>query len=582
MMKWMMIAVGLLTSFATNSVAQTADTVLLNGNIYTMDASRPEAEAVAIMGTQIFYVGSDDGVQSLIGEETKVIDLQGQTVLPGFVSGHEHLVASGWTQLGVQLGSGQSKEDYLKLIKEYADANPDEEFIRGIGWNATLMGGEFTAADLDAIVPDRPVFLQDYTIHDAWLNTKAMEMGGVNKDTPDPVPGLIYFVRDGEGNPTGYAKEFAWMGAYVESGAWQPDTMIPESQTELYDLAAKFGYTTYINQGLVTPNIKSQAKHKDDTRVALDILQAQADEGTLKLRTLMMTLVKGDDFNADDAVANTLELKSSFDNDDVRVLGIKIHPEGVHTSHASVMLEPWLDLPEKTAVRGVSAALTDEIVLKANAAGLDVSVHVDGSKTVRETVDSYVNAQKAGYTEARNSLQHLAFAHPDDIERIIQHNILSNITPIWGTTWSGGLDGAMEIMGLERTVSEFQRIRTLMDAGAPVSIGADVPSTDPSLMGVLTLCEAAVTRRDPSNPDDDRIFPPVYQALTLDQCIYAATLGGAYEARMEDKIGSLEFGKYADLVILEDDLFSVLPSDIADVKIVATMKGGVFTHEDGL
>ncbi|WP_171178888.1 amidohydrolase [Ruegeria sp. HKCCA4633] len=581
-MKWMMIAVGLLTSFATNSVAQTADTVLLNGNIYTMDASRPEAEAVAIMGTQIFYVGSDDGVQSLIGEETKVIDLQGQTVLPGFVSGHEHLVASGWTQLGVQLGSGQSKEDYLKLIKEYADANPDEEFIRGIGWNATLMGGEFTAADLDAIVPDRPVFLQDYTIHDAWLNTKAMEMGGVNKDTPDPVPGLIYFVRDGEGNPTGYAKEFAWMGAYVESGAWQPDTMIPESQTELYDLAAKFGYTTYINQGLVTPNIKSQAKHKDDTRVALDILQAQADEGTLKLRTLMMTLVKGDDFNADDAVANTLELKSSFDNDDVRVLGIKIHPEGVHTSHASVMLEPWLDLPEKTAVRGVSAALTDEIVLKANAAGLDVSVHVDGSKTVRETVDSYVNAQKAGYTEARNSLQHLAFAHPDDIERIIQHNILSNITPIWGTTWSGGLDGAMEIMGLERTVSEFQRIRTLMDAGAPVSIGADVPSTDPSLMGVLTLCEAAVTRRDPSNPDDDRIFPPVYQALTLDQCIYAATLGGAYEARMEDKIGSLEFGKYADLVILEDDLFSVLPSDIADVKIVATMKGGVFTHEDGL
>ncbi|WP_170477035.1 amidohydrolase [Ruegeria arenilitoris] len=582
MMKWMMIAVGLLTSFATNSVAQTADTVLLNGNIYTMDASRPEAEAVAIMGTQIFYVGSDDGVQSLIGEETKVIDLQGQTVLPGFVSGHEHLVASGWTQLGVQLGSGQSKEDYLTLIKEYADANPEEEFIRGIGWNATLMGGEFTAADLDAIVPDRPVFLQDYTIHDAWLNTKAMEMGGVNKDTPDPVPGLIYFVRDDEGNPTGYAKEFAWMGAYVESGAWQPDTMIPESQTELYDLAARFGYTTYINQGLVTPNIKSQAKHYDDTRVALDILQAQADEGTLKLRTLMMTLVKGDDFDADEAVANTLELKSSFDNDDVRVLGIKIHPEGVHTSHASVMLEPWLDLPEKTAVRGVSAALTDEIVLKANAAGLDVSVHVDGSKTVRETVDSYVNAQKAGYTEARNSLQHLAFAHPDDIERIIQHNILSNITPIWGTTWGGGLDGAMEIMGLERTVSEFQRIRTLMDAGAPVSIGADVPSTDPSLMGVLTLCEAAVTRRDPSNPDDDRIFPPVYQALTLDQCIYAATLGGAYEARMEDKIGSLEFGKYADLVILEDDLFSVLPSDIADVKIVATMKGGVFTHEDGL
>ena len=444
------------------------------------------------------------------------------------------------------------------------------------------MGGTFTAADLDAIVPDRPVFLQDYTIHDAWLNSKAMEMGGVDKDTPDPVPGLIYWVRGVDGTPTGYAKEFAWMGAYVTSGAWQPDTMIPDSQKTLYDLAASFGYTTYINQGLVTPNIKSQAKHHEDNKVALEILQAQADQGTLKLRTMLMTLVKGDDFDADDAVANTLELKAAFDSDEVRVLGIKIHPEGVHTSHASVMLEPWKDQPEKKAVRGVSAALTDEIVLKANAAGLDVSVHVDGNKTVRETVDSFINSKNAGFRDARNSLQHLAFAHPDDVARIIEHKLLTNITPIWGTTWSGGLDGALEIMGRYRTIMQFQRIRTLMDADAPVSIGADVPSTDPQLMGALTLCEAGVTRRDPSNPEDDRIFPPVYQAVTLEQCLYAATMGGAYEARLEDKVGSLEFGKYADLVILEEDLFSVLPSDIADVKILGTMKGGVYTYQSGL
>lgn len=110
----------------------------------------------------------------------------------------------------------------------------------------------------------------------------------------------------------------------------------------------------------MTPNIKSQSKHHEDNRVALEILQKQSDAGELKLRTLMMTLVKGDDFSADDAVANTLELRETFDNDDVRVLGIKIHPEGVHTSHASIMLEPWLDQPEKTAVRGVSVELTDE------------------------------------------------------------------------------------------------------------------------------------------------------------------------------------------------------------------------------
>lgn len=562
--------------------ADQADIILTNASVYTMDAQNPTAEAVAIEDGRIIYVGDAEGAKAYVGDGTEVLDLGGKMVLPGFVSGHEHLVASNWTQMGVQLGSGSSKEEYLKLIKDYADANPDEEFIRGVGWNATLMGGEFSAADLDAIVPDRPVFLQDYTIHDSWMNSKAMEMGGVTKDTPDPVPGLIYFERDDDGVPTGYAKEFAWMGGYIAAGAWQPETMIAESQTELYDLAASFGYTAYINQSLVTPNIKNQDGHFEDYTVAMAYLQDLADKDQLKLRTFMATLVKGDDFSADKAVDYTLQLRAQYNSDVLRMYGIKIHPEGGHTSHASVMLEPWSDQPEKTAVRGVSAALAEEVVLKGNAAGLDISVHVDGDKTTRETIDSFVKSHEAGNKDARNSLQHLAFAHPDDIQRIIEYRIPVNITPIWATSWSGGLDGALTIMGLERTVKRFQQIRTLIDAGSPVSIGADVPSTTPQLMGVLHQCEAAMTRLDPSNPDDDRYFPPVNQALTLEQCLHAATLGGAYDSRMEDKIGSLEFGKYADLVILEKDLYDVLPSQIADVAILGTMMGGNFTHRDGL
>ncbi len=558
--------------------ADKADLVFTNASVYTMDANNPTAEAVAIGGDQIVFVGSAHDAKRLVGENTKVVDLDGKMILPGFVSGHEHLVSSGWTQLGVQLGFGQSKEDYLKLIKAYAEANPDEEYIRGIGWNATLMGGDFTAADLDAVVPDRPVFLQDYTIHDAWLNSKAMEMGGVTKDTPDPVPGLIYWVRDDGGVPTGYAKEFAWMGAYITAGAWQPDWMIPDSQTKLYNLAASQGMTAYINQAFVTPNIKDQDGHFEDYKVGMSYLSDLEQKNELKLRTFVMTLVKGDDFSAEKAVQNTLELREKYNSDTLRMQGIKVHPEGVHTSHASIMLEPWLDQPQKKAVRGVSAELTEEVVMKSNEAGFDVSVHVDGDKTVRETVDSFVRAHEAGYEDARNSLQHLAFAHPDDIARIIEYDIPSNITPIWGTSWGGGLDGAMSIMGLERTVKEFQQIRTLLDAGAPVSIAADVPSTDPNLMGALHQCEAAMTRQDPSNPDDETRFPPVNQALTLNQCLYAATMGGAYEARMEDKIGSLEFGKYADLVILEKDLYDVLPGEVADVAILGTMMGGRFTH----
>ena len=558
-----------------------ADYVFTNGKIYTVNNQQPWAEAVAVKGSKIVYVGDTKGARAFVGEGTEQIDLAGKMLLPGFFSAHEHLIASGWMGLGVQLGDGQSKEEYLKLVKEYADANPDEKFIRGIGWNATLMGDPPTAADLDAIIPDRPVMLQDYTVHDMWLNSKAMEMGGVNKDTQDPVPGLIFWVRDKEGNPTGYAKEFAWMEAFVTAGAWQAETMIAESQKMLYDTAARFGVTGYINQGLVTPNIKNLDKHYEDQKVALKLLDDLHKEGQLKLRTFLQVLYKNENSSIDDLIKYTNALKSRYDSDVIRISGIKVHPEGVHTSHASAMLEPWADQPDIIAKRGVSAERTDEVVMAANKAGFDVSVHADGSKTMRDTIDSFLKAKKAGYSNARNTLQHFAIVHPDDMQRVIEHKIPVNLTPIWATTWAGGLDASLTVLGKERTLYYFQQIRTAVEGGTHVSVAADVPSTNPELMGALTQCEAAITRRDPSNPEDTRIFPPMSQALDLGQCLYAATMGGAYEARMEDKLGSIEVGKYADLVILEKNLFDVASDKIADVKVVATMMDGKFTYRAG-
>ena len=557
-----------------------ADLVFKDAKIYTMDENQPWAESMAIADNKIVFVGKNGDADQWIGDKTNVIDLNDKMVVPGFFSGHEHLIAALWTQLGVQLGAGQSRQDYLDLIKDYAEANPDEEFVRGIGWNATLMGDPPTAADLDAIVPDRPVFLLDYTIHDVWMNSKALEMGGIGKDSPDPVPGLIYWVRDGDGNPTGYGREFVWMGAYIKSGAWQPDEMIAASQKTLYNLAAKFGYTAYINQGLVTPNIKDLDAHYEDTKVAMKLLQDLHDRRELKLRTFLQVLFKNEESSVEDLVRYATELRGEYNSDAIRISGIKVHPEGVHTSHASVMLQPWADQPDKVANRGVSAARTEEVILAGNKAGFDVSVHVDGSKTVRETIDSFLKSKAAGNSDARNSLEHYAVVHPDDVKRTVDNKILVNVTPIWATTWGGGLDGALEILGEARTRAYFQQIRTLMDGQAPVSIAADVPSTDPTLMGALTLCEAAVTRKDPSNPNDTRIFPPIEQALTLEQCLYAATMGGAYQARMEDKVGSIEAGKYADLVVLERSLFDVEPEEIADVKILATMMDGRFTYFD--
>ncbi|MBY6191714.1 amidohydrolase [Microbulbifer agarilyticus] len=566
----------------TSAAPQHADILFTNGKVYTMNPAQPWAESVAITGNKITYVGDAEGASKFVGNKTKQIDLKGKMLLPGFFSAHEHLIASGWMALGAKLGEAKSKSDYLEIISKYAEDNPDEEFIRGSGWNPALMDELPTAKDLDAIVPDRPVILLDYTMHDMWMNSKAMELGGVNKDTEDPVPGLIEWVRDEKGNPTGYAKEFAWMDAFIESGAWQADKMIEESQRELYDLAASFGYTGYVNQGLITPNIKSLSRHFDDYKTALKLLDEQRQQGTLKLRTFMQVLYKTDAQSVDQLVENARTLKGMYDTELIRVAGIKIHPEGVHTSHASVMIEPFTDKPGKKVKRGVSAQRTDEVIKAANKAGFDVSVHVDGSQTVRDTIDSFLASKKDGNVEARNTLQHFTVVHPDDMKRVLENKIPVNITPIWATTWSGGMEATSAAIGEERTLKYFQQIRTAIDGGTNVSISADVPSTNRENMGALTQCEAAITRRDPSNPSDQRVFPPMSQAITLEQCLQAVTLGGAYEARMEDKVGSIEVGKYADLVILEKNIFDVKPSEIADTKVVGTMMDGRFTFRDGL
>ena len=171
--------------------ADPADMLFTNGKVYTVNEQQPWAEAVAIKGNKIVYVGDSAGAQELKGESTEVVDLAGKMVLPGFVSGHEHLIAGAWMGYGVKLFEARSKDEYLQLIKEYADQHPDEKFILGGGWNADVYGSTPTAEELDTVTGDRPAIILDFTVHDAWLNTKALQLGGIDKNAESPVDDLI-------------------------------------------------------------------------------------------------------------------------------------------------------------------------------------------------------------------------------------------------------------------------------------------------------------------------------------------------------------------------------------------------------
>lgn len=559
--------------------AEAADYVFTGGKVYTVNKQQPWAEAVAIKGNKITFVGSSEGVKKHIGPKTKTIDLKGKMMLPGFVSGHDHLLAGAWMGYGVKLYDARSKEEYLKLIKGYADKHPDEKFILGSGWNATVYGGTPTAKDLDTVVSDRPTILLDFSSHDAWFNSKALQMGGVDKNTKDPLPGLTYWVRDKDGNPTGVAKELAWMGAYVKSGAWQPDKMIPESQDELSGAAVRAGLTAYINQGLITPNVKDLDAHYQDHKIALALLGELEKQHKLRLRTGLQYLYKNGKEPVDKLIQYASEFRGKYHSDQLFISGIKIHPEGVWVSHASQQLEPFTDQPNNRGPVGIDAKRVREVILAGNKAGFDISVHVDGSKTVRTTIDSFIAAKEAGFTDARNSLQHYSLVHPDDMQRVIKYKIPVNYTPIWVTTWSDSLNAAMTIFGKKRTETYMQQHRTAIDGGIRVSISADVPGSPQYTLPPLLQCEAGITRLDPTNPKADTVFPPANQAITLEQCLKAITIDPAWQMRMEDKIGSLEVGKYADLVILEKNLFDVDATEIGDVKVLATMMDGRFTYK---
>ena len=560
---------------------ESADIVIINGKVYTVNEKQPRAESVAIKDGNIVYVGAVDGAKALIGEKTNVIDAAGKMILPGFVSGHDHLVASNWTKVGVDLSPGKSKADYLAMIKAHAQAHPDDAFLYGYGWNYTTYGSRPTAAELDTVAPKHKAILFDYTIHDAWLNTAMLQAGGIDKNTKDKQPGFSYWVRDKDGNPTGNAVELAWFSAYIDSGAWNREKLVKDSQKVLYDNAASQGWTAVVNIGLVTPNISNIEKNNNEYDYAMKLLHELEKNGALKLRTFMHMIYKNGEGDVDDLVATTLQFREKYDSDMLRMAAIKIHPEANWGTHTSLLLQPYTDRPDYQGIRGISAERVEEVILKANAAGIDVSLHADGSATVRATIDAVEKSRQQGNTDERNSLQHFAVVHPRDMMRVKKMQIPVNLTPIWRTDWSDGYQLALDKIGKARAHGYFQMLGTVVRTGTRVSIAADVPSTPPALAGALLQLEAAMTRRNPAD-SFSKAWPPKSEAITLEQGLKALTIDPAWQTRMEDKIGSLEVGKYADIVMLDKNLFDLEPDEIAEVNVLATMVNGKFTYRQGI
>ncbi len=573
------VAVLLMTT--TASFAQVADLVFTNASVLTMNDDAPTAQAVAVTGNQISYVGDVAGAEALIGDSTEVLDMGGDTLLPGFVSGHDHIVASGWTSRGVSLFGIESLDEALAKIKEYADANPDEELILGYGFNQVAYGGWPTKEDLDSVVSDRPAFILDFTIHDVWMNSKAFEAGQVSPDEEDQVPGVMFWQRDIEGNQTGIGIEFQWAAAFRNAGAWDPAGEIPDIQKNLYDQAVKTGITAVHVPLMAMPTVTDLSLVKDDEKLALAHLHELEKNGELSIRTFVATGFKDPTATADDIVAHTLELREQYDSDMLRIWGIKIHPEGNWSSKTAWMLDDYADGSATRGAAAIEGPMITSVYLQANQNGLPVGTHVDGSQTVRNTVEAIMTARGAGYDVPNNLLHHYFWVSDQDHETVIENGIMVNTTPLFHVDWEAQDVNALDLLGRAKVEAIFARYSSLMALGHNVSISSDVPSAPIDLIGPLLNVEIAMTLQDPLNPDS-KPFPLSRKPASLEESLKAVTIYPAAQQAMEDKIGSIEVGKYADLVVLDQDITAVEPREISNIKVLGTLMDGRFTHRDGI
>ncbi len=564
------------TTESSTASAESADFVFTGGKVYTLNDKQPWAEAVAVKGNKIVYVGDAAGANAFIGKDTKTIDTTGKTVMPGFVDAHDHLIGSGWTSKGVHLFDGKNKEEYIAIVKKYAEEHPDLERIVGIGWSTGNYGSRPTAKDLDQAVPDRPALILDFTAHDAWLNTKAMEIARVTKDSPDDQKDVIYWVRDKDGTPTGTGVEGQWMEAYVAIGAWNPDKIINETIDKLHGIAASNGVTTYLNPGIVTPNMKdTNGKMQDDMKAAMENLSQREKAGTLKLRTFVLPFFKRPNAETEQVMKFMDEMNKQYHGDKLFARQVKIHPESNWNVELAPMIEPYES--GKKGVFGIPPDKIKEIMVAAAKHGFDSVIHTDSTGTARAGIDAILAAREVD-PDNRSALHHATWLTPEDQKRVIDNKIPVNSTPNFTNDWSGTDKDALTYLGEKRTMTNFGRYPDFARAGVRVSLGPDLPSTPPTMQAPLFVVQGAVTMKNPADPKA-KAFPPNVKPMSVEQALRAVTIDAAWQLRMEDKIGSLEVGKLADIVVLEGNPLEVDPMKIQDIKVSQTIMDGNFTFD---
>ncbi|SEL41280.1 hypothetical protein SAMN04515665_11261 [Blastococcus sp. DSM 46786] len=542
----------------------TADLVLTGAAVWCGGPESRRAGALAVRGNRIVAVGTEDEVRQHAGSRTEHLHLPGRLVVPGFQDAHVHPPQAGRNRLSVDLDGLPDRAAYLEAVARYAAQHPERSWIFGGGWSMEhFPGGAPVKEDLDRVVPDRPVFLFNRDVHGAWVNSRALELAGITRHTPDPPDGRIE--RDAHGEPTGTlhegaaytlndtvvpAPDPAELEAAILSAqehlhrlgitGWQDAWVTPETQRAYESLAAGGRLTARVVGALWWD------RHRDLGQVPDLLARRQRGRATGHGRFFPTT--------------------------------VKIMADGVLENGTGALLEPYCDgCGGESGNSGLSYLDRDELaaaVTALDAEGFQVHVHTIGDRAVRDALDAVAAARAAnGPADRRHHLAHVQLIHPDDLPRFAELGVVANCQAYWAQHEPQMDDLTLPVLGDERSGWQYP-FADLLRAGARLAMGSDWPVTTPD---PLQQIEVAVTRVDPA----DRSAPPFLpeQRLSLTEALTAFTSGSAYVNHDDGESGRLAPGMRADLAVLDTDLFADGAPPVADARVEFTVAAGRVVHQ---
>lgn len=538
----------MLIASCTSSQQESASLVITGARVWTGDPEQPWAEAVASRGETIIAVGSAASMEPLISETTKVISIDGSMLVPGFIDTHEHFLSGSSGLASVQLRDAESPQEFSTRVGEFAKTIEPGEWIMNGAWDHTNWDGALPNRDwIDAVTPDNPVWVSRLDGHMGLANSLALELAGVDADSPDIEGGTI--VRDKSGTPTGVLKDNAMRSIFA--------VVPPYSEAQL-DRFLEAGMQYVASNGVTT--LHDVFADEFDSWASLATYRRANRKGELITRIYSVSPLHDWQKLADDVVTN------GRGDDWLKTGGVKAMMDGSLGSHTAAFFEPFSDVPDDHGFLVNSLEDMRTWITGADAAGLQVMVHAIGDKAIRDLLDIYYEVAEAhGDRDRRFRIEHAQHIHPDDIERFAVQKVIASMQPYHAID-----DGrwAENVIGSERIKTTYA-FRSLINSGAHLAFGSDwfVAPAAP-LEGIY----AAVTRRtlDDANPNGW----VQEQKITVEQALRAYTYEGAFASFEEDTKGTIKADMLADMVLLDRDITTIPPETIRDARVLYTIVGG--------